>query len=106
MDIVGRCLVCFGILSLLHAGYSTVQYRTYLKLIEEEFVRTPIDISVQVLISVLMAVIGIVQVAGELKDIHAAAELASKSWETLGNRPSFYHFNHRGRNIFQELADE
>ena len=60
----------------------------------------------QVLISVIMAVIGIVNIAGELKDIHAAAELASKSWETLGNRPSFYNFNHRGRNIFQEMPDE
>merc|ERR1712243_291899 len=88
MDIFGRGLVCIGILSLFHAAYSTVQYRTYLKLIEEDFLQVPIDITLQVLISVIMAVVGIVQIAGELKDIHAATELASKSWETLGNRPS------------------
>lgn len=53
-----------------------------------------------------MAIFGIVRVAGELKDIHAAAELAGKSWETLGNRPSFYSFNHRGQKIFQDFEEE
>ena len=45
MDVLGRCLVVFGILSLLHAGFSTIQYRTYLKLIEEELKSIPIDVS-------------------------------------------------------------
>ena len=45
MDIFGRGLVGIGILSLLHAGYSTVQYRTYLKLIEEDFSQVPVDVS-------------------------------------------------------------
>ena len=53
-----------------------------------------------------MTVFGIIRVAGELKDIHAAAELASKSWETLGNRQSFYSFNHRGQRFFQDLAED
>ena len=95
-----------GVLSLIHAGYSTIQYRTYLKLIEEDFANVPVDIMMQVLLSVGIAVFGIVRVAGELKDIHAAAELAGKSWESLDNRPSFYHFNHRGRRIFAEDIGE
>ena len=45
MDVLGRCLVAFGILSLLHAGFSTIQYRTYLKLIEEELKSIPVDVS-------------------------------------------------------------
>ena len=45
MDVLGRCLVTFGILSLLHAGFSTIQYRTYLKLIEEELKSIPVDVS-------------------------------------------------------------
>ena len=44
MDVLGRILICFGILSLLHAGYSTIQYKTYLKLIEEAFQYVPIDV--------------------------------------------------------------
>ena len=46
MDIFGRFLICVGIISLLHAGYSTIQYRTYLKLIEDEFERIPIDVRI------------------------------------------------------------
>jgi len=53
-----------------------------------------------------MAIFGIIRVAGELKDIHSAAELASKSWETLGNRQSFYSFNHRGQCFFQDFVEE
>jgi len=46
MDVLGRCLITIGILSLLHAGFSTIQYRTYLKLIEDEFQKLPIDVSI------------------------------------------------------------
>jgi len=106
MDIIGRFFVSIGIISLAHAGYSAIQYRTYLKLIEDDFVAIPIDITIQVLFSLIIAIFGIIRVAGDLKDIHAAAELAGKSWETMGNRPSFYSFNHRGQKIFQDLQDE
>nr|XP_002164817.1 ER membrane protein complex subunit 5-like [Hydra vulgaris] len=102
MDVLGRCLVTVGIISLIHCGYSAIQYRTYLKLIEEEFTSVPIDITLQVLVSVLISIFGIIRIAGELKDIHAAAELASKSWETLGNRASFFTFTHRGQQLFQD----
>ena len=53
-----------------------------------------------------MAIFGIIRVAGELKDIHIAAELTSKSWETVGNRQSFYSFNHRGQRLFQDLPED
>ena len=65
-----------------------------------------VQITFQVFISVVMAIFGIIRVAGELKDIHAAAELASKSWETVGNRQSFYSFNHRGQRLFQEIPED
>ena len=45
MDVLGRCLVTIGIVSLIHCGYSAIQYRTYLKLTEEEFASVPIDVS-------------------------------------------------------------
>jgi len=94
-----------GIMSLIHSGYSAVQYKIYLKLTEEEFVNLPGDIIVQVIFSLTLAILGIVKVAGELRDIHAAAELAHRSWETYGNRPSFYSFNHRGKIMFSDLQD-
>lgn len=106
MNVFGRTLVTVGIISLIHAGYSAVQYKTYLKLIEEEFANLPADIIVQVIFSLTLSVFGIVKVAGELKDIHAAAELAHRSWETFGNRPSFYNFNHRGKIMFSDLLQD
>lgn len=45
MDILGRMLVTIATLSLIHCGYSSIQYRTYLKLIEEDFQAIPIDVS-------------------------------------------------------------
>eukprot|EP00112_Aurelia_sp_Birch-Aquarium-sp1_P012268 Seg258.3 transcript_id=Seg258.3/GoldUCD/mRNA.D3Y31 product="Membrane magnesium transporter 1-B" protein_id=Seg258.3/GoldUCD/D3Y31 len=106
MSLFSKSLVSFGILSLIHAGYSAVQFKTYLKLTEEEFVTLPVDIIVQVMFSLLISIFGIVRVAGELKDIHSAAELAHRSWETFGNRPSFYSFNHRGRIMFSDLLQD
>lgn len=106
MSFIGRALVTFGIISLIHAGYSAVQYKTYLKLTEEEFVNLPVDVIVQVMFSLILSVFGIVKVAGELRDIHAAAELAHRSWETFGNRPSFYNFNHRGKIMFSDLLQD
>eukprot|EP00795_Rhopilema_esculentum_P012003 gene12003-2586_t len=106
MSFFGKVLVTVGILSLVHAGYSAVQFKTYLKLKEEDFASLPTDILVQVMLSLIFAVFGIVRVAGELRDIHAAAELASKSWETFGNRSSFYSFNHRGKIMFSDLLQD
>ncbi|XP_031554894.1 membrane magnesium transporter 1-like [Actinia tenebrosa] len=103
MIILGRILVFIGLIAILHAGYSAVQCRTYYKLLEEEFTSLPIDIYIQCLLGMLLGCIGVVLVAGEFKEIRAAAEMASKSWESLGNRPSFYTFNHRGRAMFSNI---
>lgn len=86
-----------GILSLFHAGYSAAQHRTYMRVTEQEFISLPTDISVQGLLSLLLAMYGILHIAGEFKEIRANVQLENKSWETVGNRPTFYTFAHRGR---------
>lgn len=40
---------------------------------------------------------GVLNVAGNLREIPAAAELNNVRWETQCNLPSFYTFNHRGK---------
>lgn len=40
---------------------------------------------------------GVLQVAGDFKEIKASADLKNKSWETFSNIPLFYMFNHRGK---------
>lgn len=86
-----------GIISLFHAGYSAAQHRTYMRVTEQEFISLPTDIGVQGLLSLILAMYGILHIAGEFKEIRANVQLQNKSWETAGNRPMFYTFAHRGR---------
>ena len=48
---------------------------------------------------------GVINVAGELKEIRVTAELEKQSFETIWNNPSFYSFNHRGKALFGEWCD-
>ncbi len=41
--------------------------------------------------------IGVLNIAGDFKEIRASIEMSQKSWENAGNRPSFYVYNHRGK---------
>ncbi|KAK3878175.1 hypothetical protein Pcinc_017171 [Petrolisthes cinctipes] len=86
-----------GIISLFHAGYSAAQHRAYMRITEQEFTSLPTDISIQGFLSLLMAMYGILYIAGDFKEIRANVQLQNKSWETVGNRPTFYTFAHRGR---------
>ncbi|RZF40356.1 hypothetical protein LSTR_LSTR008786 [Laodelphax striatellus] len=90
------CLI-FGVIALLHAAYSAAQHRAYLRITEQEFTSLPLDILIQGIVSLFMTMYGIMQIAGEFKEIRATVELESKSWETVRNLPSFYTFNHRGK---------
>ncbi|XP_050527610.1 ER membrane protein complex subunit 5 [Daktulosphaira vitifoliae] len=91
-----------GILSLLHAAYSAAQHRAYLRITEQEFDGLPIDIFVQGVISFFVSMFGVLNLAGDFKEVRAIEELESKTWETLHNVPSFYIFNHRGKSLFSE----
>lgn len=51
----------------------------------------------QGIVSLFVTMYGVMHIAGDFKEIRATVELENKSWETLGNIPSFYIFNHRGK---------
>ncbi|XP_076059820.1 ER membrane protein complex subunit 5 [Oratosquilla oratoria] len=86
-----------GILSMLHTAYSAAQHRSYLRITEQDFTWLPADIMVQGLLSLVLAMYGILYIAGDFKEIRATVQLQNKSWETAGSRPSFYVFSHRGK---------
>ncbi|XP_023716113.1 membrane magnesium transporter 1 [Cryptotermes secundus] len=86
-----------GLLSLFHAAYSAAQHRSYLRITEQKFVSLPIDILTQGIVSLFVAMYGIMYIAGDFKEIRATVDLENKSWETVRNIPSFYIFNHRGK---------
>lgn len=104
-----KTLVIFGLVALFHAAYSSAQHRAYLRLTEQEFAGLPIDILLQSILGLVLTCCGIVRVVGDFREIKATAELEKKGWETLGNRPSFYMFNHRGKALFRmddDILDE
>lgn len=95
----GKLFITLGLLSLIHAGYSAAQHRSFLRLTEQTFHHLPVDIILQTLVSLIVTICGVTSVAGHFKEIRATTELESKSFEAIGNRPSFYTFSHRGRVI-------
>ncbi|XP_028176257.1 ER membrane protein complex subunit 5 [Ostrinia nubilalis] len=92
-----KIIVIVGFISLFHSAFSAAQHRSYLRITAQEFTTLPLDIVVQAVTSLFAVMWGVLNVAGNLREIQAAAELNNIKWETQRNLPSFYIFNHRGR---------
>ncbi|KAJ3653956.1 hypothetical protein Zmor_013176 [Zophobas morio] len=92
-----RFVLTIGFLSLFHVAYSAAQHRSYLRLNELDFTHLPLDVIIQAFISLFVIMYGVMNVAGDFKEIKASAELENRFWETFKNVPSFYTFSHRGR---------
>lgn len=91
-------LVCFaGLLSLLHCAYSAAQHRFYLRLTEQPFTQLPADLILQTLVSLVAVIYGASYIAGDFLPVRSDLQNRSKSWDTVGNCPSFYVFDHRAR---------
>ncbi|KAG7484302.1 hypothetical protein MATL_G00047800 [Megalops atlanticus] len=103
---VWKGLVGVGLFALAHAAFSAAQHRSYMRLTEKENETLPIDIVLQTLLAFVVTCYGIVHIAGEFKDMDASSELKNKTLDTLGNHPSFYLFNHRGRVLFRSPDEE
>lgn len=96
---VGRLLSNFVV------QFLCVSDRSYLRITQQEFYALPLDIIIQGIFSLFVAMYGIMYIAGDFKEIRATTELENKSWETLRNLPSFYSFNHRGKAMFPYEED-
>lgn len=80
---------------------SLLSDRSYLRITQQEFYTLPLDIVAQGILSLIIALYGILYIAGDFKEIRATTELENRSWETLKNIPSFYSFNHRGKSLYR-----
>jgi len=91
--------ICFiiGLISMFHAGYSATQHRTFMRETEQEYGLLPTDIQLQAIFSLILTMYGVMYIAGDFKEIRANFQLTNQSWDTVGNRPSFYTFSHRGK---------
>ena len=105
---MGKILLAIGLAGLCHAAYSATQHRNYLRLTESinDFSSTssshllPIDILVQTLVCLLLCCCGVISIAAKFKPIQITSEWENKVWDNIGNRTSFYSFNHRGKLLF------
>ena len=105
---MGKLLLTIGLAGLCHAAYSATQHRNYLRLTEtsNDFTSAtsnpllPIDILVQTLVCLLLCCFGVISIAAKFKPIQITSEWENKVWDTIGNRTSFYSFNHRGKLLF------
>lgn len=82
---------------LVHAAYSVAEWRYYSRKTDQNSESIPLDIVIQTLVGFVLAMVAVLNIAGEFKEIRATVELSQKSWEDARNRPSFYLFNHRAR---------
>lgn len=111
---MGKLLLIIGLAGLCHAAYSATQHRNYLRLTESsnDFSTTssstllPIDILVQTLVCLLLCCFGVISVAAKFKPIQITSEWENKVWDNIGNRTSFYSFNHRGKFLFSVDDDQ
>ena len=95
---MSKVLIVLGLLSLIHAGYSAAQYRSYLRLVGEDFTGLlPMDILLQTILSLFVTMAGVVAVNGDFKEIKALEDSKYKSMDNIYNHPTFFTFNHRGR---------
>ncbi|KAG0044309.1 Membrane magnesium transporter 1 [Gryganskiella cystojenkinii] len=101
---LGRIICFLGFLLLFHSGYSTFEHLSYLKAVDGHEDGLPLDIMVELLVSVALFGLGIVMVADDFKEILMETEMAKQSIESLDARPSFYSFNHRGRAVFRNVV--
>uniref|UniRef100_A0A8R1TII1 NADH dehydrogenase (Ubiquinone) complex I, assembly factor 6 n=1 Tax=Onchocerca volvulus TaxID=6282 RepID=A0A8R1TII1_ONCVO len=99
----GICLA--GLISLLHCAYSAAQHRFYLRLTEQPFTQLPLDITVQTIVSLIAFIYSATFIAGEFQPIRSDLQNRTKSWDTVGNCPSFYTFDHRAKTLSPSYID-
>lgn len=84
-------LTFLGILSLTYSAFTAAQISS---------ANMPTIVVIQVLVSMLITMGGLVMNT-KLVDIKYTGH---KNYDTIVNRPSLYHFNHRGKHIYGMTA--
>jgi len=93
----GGILLCFSILGLLHAAFSSYENLSTLKAAGTPAQLPPIDVMAEAILSLLMFTVGAVLYAPPLKPNTWASEMAHRTIDQMDSRLGFVTFNHRGR---------
>ncbi|CAH0480285.1 unnamed protein product [Peronospora belbahrii] len=102
MTSLGKFLIAVGTLLLVHAGYYSVQYENYAKLTETADAQMPpIEVVVELVVSFLISLVGVLLTSGEVLPIRSNDTLDSRSLATVISSPDFHVFNHRGEALLK-----
>uniref|UniRef100_A0AC35TSJ8 PRELI/MSF1 domain-containing protein n=1 Tax=Rhabditophanes sp. KR3021 TaxID=114890 RepID=A0AC35TSJ8_9BILA len=99
-----KWLLLFSTLSLIHCAFSVAQHRSFLRLASQEYTYLSGDIYIQLFVSLLLALFSATSFSGDFQKIRSDSEEDKESWDSLGNAPSFYSFEHRGKALAQSIA--
>lgn len=105
---VYKMLLAFGFCSLLHAAFSAAQYRSFLRVSEQQFTgHLPGDIIAQAIISLFIAMYSVVSVSGDFKVIQADDDFSKQRYDLVfSTQKSFVNFKHRGRILTRNATSE
>ncbi|CAI0547333.1 unnamed protein product [Linum tenue] len=98
---LGFTVGVIGVLILGHAAYSTIQYRSLLKIMEEEFSGPPLDVVLELLVGLLCCMWAALTVPGKFLSVHPHSD--ENRVVSLPENVDFMIFNHRGRAFSSEI---
>ncbi|KAJ4980933.1 hypothetical protein NE237_031770 [Protea cynaroides] len=92
---VGFLIGVIGVAILGHAAYSTIQYRSLLKILEEEFSRPPLNVVVELILGLAFSMFAALSVPGKFLSVLPDSE--ENRIVSLPDNLDFMVFNHRGK---------
>ncbi|KAL1566006.1 membrane magnesium transporter [Salvia divinorum] len=92
---LGYAVGVVGFLILAHAAYSTIQYRSLLKITEEEFTGPPITVVVELIAGLFFCLWAALTVPGKFLSILPQSD--ENRVVALPSNLDFMIFNHRGK---------
>ncbi|KAK9079385.1 hypothetical protein SSX86_001056 [Deinandra increscens subsp. villosa] len=84
-----------AVLMLLHAAYSTIQYRALLKITEDEFTGPPYEVLVELILVLILSLFAGLTVPGNFRSILPDSD--ENRVVSLPSNMNFMIFNHRGK---------
>ncbi|CEG44442.1 Predicted membrane protein [Plasmopara halstedii] len=104
MAFFGKLLIAAGTLLLIHAGYYSVQYESYVKLTETADAQMPpTEVVVELVVAFFISLVGVLLTCGEILPIRSNDAMHSRSLATVISNPDFHVFNHRGHSLHQRV---
>ncbi|XP_071709430.1 membrane magnesium transporter-like [Rutidosis leptorrhynchoides] len=91
-----------AVLMLFHAAYSTIQYRSLLKITEDEFTGPPFEVIVELILVLILSLFAGLTVPGNFRSILPDSD--ENRVVSLPSNMNFMIFNHRGKAFPTEIG--